>query len=73
MSRKQKTPTKVPVKVFLVPSELRLLRLAAASRNVTPTAFLKQAGLVAAAKEMEGFTPPRLESSPSKVRTKKNV
>jgi hypothetical protein len=71
MPREQKTPAKVPVKVFLVPSELRLLRLAAASRNLTPTAFLKKVGLVAAAKEMEDFSPPTLAASPSPVRRKK--
>ena len=70
MPEKQKTPAKVPVKVFLVPSELRLLRLAAASRNVTPTAFLKEVGIQAAASEMRAFSPPTLEASPSPARKK---
>jgi hypothetical protein len=56
---------KVQVKVFLIPGELRLLRLAAANRCISASAFLKQSGLVAAAKEMEDFSPPRLEVNSS--------
>lgn len=71
MSKEQKNPAKVPVKVFLIPSELRLLRLAAANRCITASAFLKEAGIQAAASEMRAFTPPTLEASPSPVGRKK--
>jgi hypothetical protein len=62
---------KFQVKLFFVPHELRLLRLAAANRNITPTAFLKQVGLVAAAEEMRTFTPPSLATLPSPAATKR--
>ncbi len=67
------TKEKFQIKLFFAPHELRVLRLAAASRNITPTVFLKQVGLLAAAKEMEDFSPPTLEASPPKVRRKKSV
>ena len=64
---------KFQIKLFFAPHELRVLRLAAASRNITPTTFLKEVGLLAAAKELEGFTPPTLETSPSPTRRKKTA
>ena len=39
------TKEKFQIKLFFAAHELRVLRLAAASRNITPTVFLKQVGL----------------------------
>ena len=54
---------KVQVKVFFIPNELRMLRLGAANCNLSASAFLKRAGLTAAAKEMQDFTPPILPAN----------
>ena len=67
------TKEKFQVKLFFAAHQMRVVRLAAASRNITPTAFLAEAGLTAAAEEMRAFTPPTLEASPTKAGTKKNV
>jgi hypothetical protein len=53
------------VKPAFNPSELRLIRLAAASQGLSAAAFLKQWGLKAAAQEMRGFKPPTLVSNGS--------
>ena len=54
---------KVQIKVFFTLAQMRVLRLAAASCNVTPTAYLRQSGLAAAAEEMRHFKAPCLPSS----------
>ncbi len=61
------------IKVFLDLAETRIVRLAAANRCITASAFIKEAGIQAAASEMRAFTPPTLESSQPKVRRKKSV
>jgi len=48
------------VTVFFSPAELRMLRMAAANKNLSASAFLKQCGLVAAVDEMKGFSPKDL-------------
>lgn len=62
-----------PIKVFLGLAETRIVRLAAANRCITASAFLKEVGLVAAAQEMADFSPPKLEASPSPARRKMTI
>jgi hypothetical protein len=64
-------PENVQVKAVFAPAQLRLLRLAAASQNLSTTAFLKRWGLAAAAQEMRGFRPPVGADEPSAVPTQR--
>ena len=70
MEKQQKTPDQSPI---FEDTQLRLLRLAAANQDTTVTRFLKKHGLVAAAEEMRGFSPPEFPSDiPTAAKTRKN-
>jgi hypothetical protein len=66
-------PENVQVKAVFAPAQLRLLRLAAASQNLSTTAFLKRWGLAAATQEMRGFKPPRLVNNGSESPKKSRI
>jgi hypothetical protein len=66
-----KNEGRAPTKVYFSAEELRLVKLAAVSRDITASEFARQATLAAATEEMRDFVPPKLATGPTTARKKK--